>query len=270
MGLSDLQGPLSQFQATTVGRADIYALVLSLNKDLAKDAIEGRILKEEFDDKWPKFEAHLVKQLEGVSIPSRDTISGVLEALRTNGVSKPEIGTTAYFRDGFESHGLYAAATSTARERIFVFGRKNRKLFDKEHLDFFRVLGSRMRKGFDFRCLFLSPSAPPHVLAAAHEDSDFRDQLQASIAKAVSLLRDASVDPDKVLREYQIGRESATVIVDDAVLFTPIEHNPSGVTRRLTKCGFTMTDSTTSLGKSIVTDFENVWSAARPVSSSPP
>lgn len=270
MALSDLQGPLSQFQATTVGRADVYALVLSLNKDLGKDAIEERILDEEFGDKWPKFEARLAKQLEGVSIPSQDAISGVLEALRTNGVSKPEIGTTAYFRDGFESHGLYAAAAATAKKRFFIFGRKNRKLFDKEHLDFFRVLGNRMRQGFDFRCLFLSPSAPAHVLDAAHEDAKFPDQLEACIKRAVSLLRDASVEPDKVLREYKISRESASVIVDDAVLFTPIEHTPAGVTRRLTKCGFTMTDSTTSLGKSILADFETVWNAGHPVPASPP
>ena len=73
------------------------------------------------------------------------------------------------FENGFESHLLYKVALEAARKRILVFGRKNRKLFDKEHGGALKNLKELiLRDGLDFRVLFLDPDAPRAVLACAH------------------------------------------------------------------------------------------------------
>lgn len=57
-GLSptDIQGPLSQFQASIFSKSEIKKLVLSLNKSLEDKALEAPVLDEAFETFWPKLE----------------------------------------------------------------------------------------------------------------------------------------------------------------------------------------------------------------------
>lgn len=169
-----------------------------------------------------------------------------------------------YFRTGFESHGLYTSAMETATSRLWIFGRKNRKVFDKDHNDFFDSLPKRIANGLDFRVMFLAPDSASHVLRAAHLDEDFSDQLEECISRARRVLRRGGVDMADHCRLYSVNRTASIVAVDDAVVFSPIRLDGSGRAEKLTKSAFTVVSSASDFGEQLIEMFETQWMAAKP------
>jgi hypothetical protein len=92
------------------------------------------------------------------------TINNVVRALARHGIERSVSGYQIFFDGGFETHALYSTLSEIAAERLLVFGRKNRKLFNKNHKKFFHGLNQRIEKNFDFRVMFLDPDAPTEVL----------------------------------------------------------------------------------------------------------
>lgn len=145
-----------------------------------------------------------------------------------------------------------------------MLGRKNRKLFDKDHRDFFSRLADR-RPSFDFKCLFLDPNAPAHVLTAAHRDPDFREQLIRCVAAAAVRPIEAGLNPEDHARLYRVPRSLAYLVIDGAVAYTPVQYDASGYAANLTKCGFTLASGTSSFGNELVSQFLAIWEAATPL-----
>lgn len=259
-----VEGPLAQFQSTVFERASIERLVAGFNAKLTDKQLDPKTLSANVAATWQKFESDLSMitkiQIEGASLHA------VLAALRTHGMPNPSVGRMVCFSEGFESHWLYQAAYQLARRRLLVFGRKNRKLFDKQHASFFAELPARINSGLDFRCLVLDPTAPAATLSEAHEDEDFGDQLKRCIQQAVKVLSRCGLDPDMVCRAYSIHRPFALVVVDDAVLFAPIDFGASGHAQGLTNCGFQIIDADLALGQRLVRTFDEAWDSAQPVS----
>ncbi len=261
MRANDLMGPLSQFQATVFEREEMHALARSLNARLGDDASDELVLNDAFRHFWDEFEdkvrAVTHQQVETDSVPL------IIKTFAKHGLPSPNVGRIAHFGSGFESHSIYGTACSVADRRLNVFGRKNRKLFDKEHSEFFKTLKPRVDSGFDFRCLFLDPASPKHVIAMAHEDDAFLEQLTACIRQAAKVVRGAGLEPGKHIRLYNVPRTSAMVIVDNAVLYTPIHIGQHGRATALTKCGFSVVDSHAVLGHEIISEFDRIWEGAR-------
>lgn len=263
----DVKGPLAQFQATILEKRDFFDFVSGLNAQMCEDAVELSVLRDAFDRTWPDFEKR-VDNLSRTRIPATAaSLPTVIQAFSKHGLPEPALGSAAYFAEGFESHGLYNTVCDVATERLYIFGRKNRKLFDKEHAEFHRTLKSKVETGFDFRCLFLDPSAPAHVIAASHEDSDFRGQLSQCIRNAMHVFSAVGLNPQEHLRIYDHQRTTTIVVVDDAVLYTPIKLTSAGVASRLTKCAFTVLSSGAPLGHELLESFLTAWRSARPVES---
>jgi hypothetical protein len=265
MRASDLEGPLSQFQASTFDRTEMFSLMSSLNDELDDDRVEEQILRDSFDKFWPELEER-VRAISHMPL-SAQSVPLVVRTFAKYGLPEPEVGSTAYFASGFESHGVYDTVCAVAQQRIWVFGRKNRKLFDKEHADFFATLLPRISNNFDFRCLFLDPHSPNYILSSAHQDSDFPEQLRASIQNAVAVLTKAGVDPDQHCRTYSIQRSLTSITADDAVLYSHIHRNPEGKAAQLTKCAFTVVNSLSPVGVEVTKEFLELWDTGAPITS---
>lgn len=254
---AELEGPLTQFQATVFDREDMLALAQSLNGELGEDRADDQVLRDAFDKFWPELEQrvdHLARTQLGAQ-----SVAGVVRAFAKHGLPSPRIGNAVYFEAGFESHGLYETVCSVAERRLYVFGRKNRKLFDKEHERFFLDIRKRLEDGFDLRCLFLDPRAPDHVLSAAHADSDFRNQLYSAIHQAQRVFRSVGLNADDHCRTYSIQRSFSSIIVDDAVLYTHIRLTPDGIASRLTKCAFNVVNAHAVIGEELTREFLDLW-----------
>lgn len=62
---------------------------------------------------------------------------------------------------------------SNADKRLWIYGRKNRKLFSNDNRPFFSDLKRRLQNGFDFKCLFLSPNLEPNLLEKSQKFPNF-------------------------------------------------------------------------------------------------
>src|SRR5262245_51618338 len=187
MSPGDLDGPISQFQAVIIGREAMRQLAISINDLLGSERLPSEVLAKSLSANWRTF----AEKLEDArAIPLESTsIRSVLKTLRRHGLPEPSDGRTLNFNSGFEHHSLYDAIFSLARKRLYIFGRKNRKVFDKQHDPFFERLPKLVANRFEFRCLFLNPAAPKSVIRDAHADLDFSKQLQRSIDDAKDQLR---------------------------------------------------------------------------------
>lgn len=265
MSPNELKGPLKQFQATILEKADILKLINTINAHLGESRLDRDILSDCFQRFWPDLESEMIK-IGKVAIPGGEiAMSRVVEAFAKHGLPSPTIGSEAHFISGYESHGLYSTVMELAKERLYIIGRKNRKVFDKEHQDFLSSLPGKLRTGLDFRVLFLDPDAPEHVIKTAHKDDDFRDQLRSCIDNATRALRRHGVDPSVVCKKYSTMRVASVIVVDDAVLFSPVRLSPDGRAEKLTKAPFTIMNSTTPLGQELCDSFLKSWETGKPL-----
>ncbi len=261
---SDLISPLNQYQATTLLKTDFLNFLKALNKQLDDLKIREEILEEEFELKWDKFYSSVEETLNQIHFKSSSKIfPQILEALKQHGLPQPESGTTVQFSEGFESHAVYESAFKNAQKRLYIYGRKNRKVFDKEHWWFYEELNKKKDNGLDFKCLFLDPQSSNDVIGSAHADEDFLDQLNACIENATKVLGRFGVVVSEHLRYYGRPRAFSIVVVDDAILFRPIEYDSNGKAKRLTKSSFTLTSTSTSVGKSLEENFIAIWDSSK-------
>ena len=154
----DLGGsPLSQFQAVQLLEQDVPRLLRSLSSELGEGRIPDAILEKSFRQNWPDLAVRL-QEIEAIAIDDMaETLPGVIEVFSNRGLAEPHPGRIVHFEEGFESHTLYNLVFEQAARRLLVFGRKNRKMFDKEHRDFLGDLPRRIAAGLDFRCLSWIP-----------------------------------------------------------------------------------------------------------------
>jgi hypothetical protein len=267
MRANDLTGPLAQFQATAVDKEDLLRLLESLNGRPREKLIDKALLRETFEREWPELERRIEEVAEAPVPATVESVPSVIRSFAKRGFPEPALGSAAHFTSGFESHGLYGTVCDLATRRLNVFGRKNRKLFDKEHSDFFTTLKAKIDDGFDFRCLFLDPKSPAHVIAAAHQSDEFTTELCQCIEQACGVLTEVDLDPRDHFRTYCVQRGVSLLMVDDAVLYSRIKTTADGRARALTKCPFTVVGSASALGMDLEEDFEQVWEAATPIAS---
>jgi hypothetical protein len=84
---TDMQGPLSQFQATTVEKAETRKLLFTINKALGAHSLQTSQVNAAFDKWWPDLDS----QLQAISAmqlsappkrPDRELLEEVLETVR--------------------------------------------------------------------------------------------------------------------------------------------------------------------------------------------
>jgi hypothetical protein len=235
-------------------------LVKSLNNSLDGLKISDEILMEGFKEKWPKFIRHFEKEISKVVFQSASNVfSNILSSFKKSGLPNQEIGQLVHFNEGFESHAFYEVVLKCAKSRLYFFGRKNRKVFDKEYAWFFEGLRDKINHGFDFKCLFLDPDSDDSILNSAHKDLNFKEQLTTCIYNTKGLLNQHHLHSNGILKKYNFQRPYSIAIVDDVVLYTPIEYSVDGKAEKLTRVSFSMTSINTNQGKVMEHNFENAW-----------
>ena len=265
MSPSELSGPLTQFQATIVEKKDIFKLIKTLNSEIKDLKIDEKILKDAFEKNWSEFEEK-ISEITKIEIPGERTkVSRVIKAFAKYGLPDPIMGSQAFFSSGFESHGLYSTLTEVAKDRLYIFGRKNRKFFDKEHREFFHNLKEKIDRGFDFKLLCLDPQAPEHVLRSAHQDDDLKTQLEGCINIAMDILSKTNIVVEDHFRMYDVHRTMVCMIVDGAVLYSPVALDEAGRTKKLTKAPFSVINANSEFGKELIEMFTSHWNCSNPI-----
>lgn len=179
----------------------------------------------------------------------------------------------AFFLTGFESFELYKIITDSflySGKYLWIYGRKNMKLFSGNYSAFFNYLrnkacdGKVEMDGIDFRCLFLDPCS--EEVKHAHKQQDiFVPELKSSILRAETVIGGNNI-LKKSFRFYSNKREEIIIRLDNCIIYSRPTFDATGRPHLLTNTAFEVFSTKTEKGQECIKKFENIWNNAREMS----
>lgn len=257
--------PYEEFQALKSERSGVLKLVQDLNQMLnPAERLKDRLLEDAFETYWPKLDK-AIRDLTFIKTPGDSPVlEDVLRALKACRIDHV-IHTDYQFSNGFESPALYSAIANLAQKRLYIFGRKNRKIFDKGYKVFFDSLPKRFKNGFQLRVLFLDPLASEDILRNSQQIPDFKSELQKCITTAKKCLEQHGINASAHCRTYSIQRTGAIMVVDELVLHCPAVLDAKGRVKAFTNAPFSVFHADSPCGKEMLESFESLWKSAKPL-----
>lgn len=177
---------------------------------------------------------------------------------------------SAFFLTGFESFELYKIITDAflyTGKYLWIYGRKNMKLFSGNYGSFFRYLDEKSfnnkmgMDGIDFRCLFLDPNSN-EVKRAHRQQEIFIPELKSCIMRAQTVVGD-NTELKKCFRFYSNKREEIIIRLDNCILYSRPVFDTNGMPQLMTNTGFEVFGAKTDKGIECIKKFERVWDGAR-------
>lgn len=254
--------PINQFQRLQYSKATLKRLVTQLNQETHTFS-DIKTLETQFNLNWNILNKEIKNCLKKYTLYNKRPLTcGLLtETLEQAGFPVPCLGDITLYESGFETQKLYEIILNSAEKRLWVFGRKNRKLFSTENREFFSKLSEKQENGFDFKCLFLNPlnlDAQVNAQRIPH----FTQKLNICIDDARNILENNDVNFNSVCKFYDCNRTEHLIIVDNVVLCSNISYANDDFPLPLTKAPFYITEVDNSIGRNFVHKFNNVWKEA--------
>ena len=258
-GKNNNSTPLEHLQLCSPEKNVFLEIVKSLYD---KNCGDGEVpsfetLIERFSDLWDGYLRKIAKVREA-SIQSDDIYSYVLRLNEECNMSATE-GNVFRVASGFETSSLYDFILRNTSNRLWVLGRKNKKLFDRTNIERFRSFSKRDPSNFSFKCLFLDPSSKNTNLTNAQKKSHFKDSLKVCINDAVDVLNEVGMTPSQHLRFYRVIRNDAIIISDNTVFFENVKYDADMKPMHLTGTGFFITSTDTCIGRHFLEVFTVLW-----------
>ena len=175
----------------------------------------------------------------------------------------------AHFLSGFESFDLYKAIIESfmyTGKYLWIYGRKNMKLFSGSFSNFFRYLEEKTysntgMNGIDFRCLFLDPNSS-EVERAHIQQEIFAPELNACILRAKAVIKD-NKQLEKCFRYYSNRREEIIIRLDNCIIYSRPIFDAHGKPQLLTNTGFEVFSVNSPKGQECIEKYEEIWNNAR-------
>lgn len=177
----------------------------------------------------------------------------------------------AYFHTGFESYDLYKVITESfmyTGKYLWIYGRKNMKLFGGNFKEFFKYLDDKSYNhedmdGIDFRCLFLDPNSD-EVDRAHSQKEIFRQELKTTLYRARDVIGD-NERLSRCFRLYSNKREAIIIRLDNCIIYSRPMFDAEGVPQLLTNTPFEVFSAESNKGKECIQKFEEVWANAQKI-----
>lgn len=233
-----------------------------------KDTLKNRHRIEQFQQNILKIkEKYRLVDIECIDLVEKITNSGIFSMENPYYRDK-----TAFFLTGFESFDLYKIITDSflyTGKFLWIYGRKNMKLFSGNFNKFFRYLDEKTfnnmgMDGIDFRCLFLDPTSD-EVLHAHRQQEIFKLELKASILRAQTVIG-KNMELKRCFRQYSNRREEIIIRLDNSILYSRPVFDATGTPQLLTNTGFEIFSVKTDRGRQCVEKFEKIWNSAKELS----
>lgn len=173
---------------------------------------------------------------------------------------------SAFFMTGFESYELLKVVTHSfmyTGKYLWIYGRKNMKLFGGSFKEFFLYLHDKAAyehlgmDGIDFRCLFLDPSSE-EVNRAHVQQEIFIAELKATILRAKDEIGE-NEQLKKCFKMYSDRREEIIIRIDNSIIYSRPSFDSKGRPHLLTNTAFEVFSVNSTKGKECIKKFNNVW-----------
>ncbi len=252
------KNPLHNYQYATASLDKINELCIDIAEKLSYNNIIKTVKQIEIKTKkYYSIIKKLSEQIPGTGLLKSKGFVEFLSSEYSFGTSLQ--GEIAEFENGFETPELYRAILKYVDKQLYVLGRKNTKLFSNSNRPFFYDLKEKIKKGFDFKCLFLSPES--EYVSNAQNDTYFLMHLKDRIVTAQRMINDEELF-DEICRGYNVVRNTAIIIADDVVIFSPITYDTYGTPTPLTYADFFVTDKNSEIGNKYLKQFNEIWKKA--------
>lgn len=150
-------------------------------------------------------------------------------------------------------------------KHLWIYGRKNMKLFGGSFSSFFKYLEEKTAfegmAGIDFRCLFLDPDSPEVEKAHLQQDI-FKAELTATILRAKTVVKD-NVQLQQCFRLYSNKRDEIIIRLDNCIIYSRPSFDANGYPQLLTNSGFEVFSTKSDKGKECVKKYENIWNNSK-------
>ena len=233
--------PFASRQATKLNKEDVIKLLESIYKaeqnniSMSEDEVKDNILK--FIDSYLK---------DCINIISSDTIVELnenLDDIRLNVCNSLETKCVEskihLYEKGFETHEFYDFILNNVKKRLWVFGRKNKKLFDYSHREGLEKVFDKIKNNdFDLKVLFFNKYAEQKVVEMQQKKSHFLGALETSVNDAIDAFDENELDFNNYCKFYNVIRNEAIIVMDNFVFFSHVLYSSDGKPKHLTGSSF--------------------------------
>lgn len=187
----------------------------------------------------------------------------VVEILKKyDGFPEAKFGNAIQYEKGFETHTFYKFLLDNVKERLFIFGRKNSKIIQK---DLEEDIGNILDKNVDLRMLYIHPDAEESINNTAQAIDDFRDKLIISLKYAIERFSNLGRNIEEHCRLYKTKRDSEIIIADNVVFFKDLEYSEKGKLLQFTNASFFIVSVNSQIGSNYFHKFTDTWDSAEKV-----
>ena len=141
-------------------------------------------------------------------------------------------------------------------ERLYIYGRKNRKLFTRNNAKLKELLNKKV----DFKCLFLSNKSNSSILKIAQENENFEQDL----TKVIDSVKEKYTNYLSCFKKYDFQQLKRIIILDDVVLYAPVEFEKGNV-KHFTKSKFKVYTANSAIGIDLIHEFNKIWDISNPL-----
>lgn len=233
-----------------------------------------------FNKNWNSYINEVQRILESEQlIPNncKDLFNQIMEDSENNfTIVSPEITANhILFHKGFSTNAmtklLLHNIVDYQGKRLWLFGRRNKRLFSSDSDYFFKFLAEEgLKNGVNFRCLFPMPNSDAMNKAVGKDkERRFKADLQVSLEGAVRLKNRFNLPIDKMFRLYKCRRPCSIVIIDNTVLYNSIPCDGDGYPLPMTNSPFEMLglpeESTETKATMLLNKYEDIWNQSIPL-----
>ena len=168
----------------------------------------------------------------------------------------PSLGSVIKYDSGFETNYFYDFLLENAKKRLYIYGRKNKKLGDKTFKDKFKKI---LDNKIDLKILFLNPNSNYAKDKKAQDIASFKSALIACILDISERFKKNNLDISHYCRMYDEQRASEIIIADEVVFYKDLAYSTEGKPLHFTNESFYITSVDSLLGKKYYDIFDITW-----------
>lgn len=168
----------------------------------------------------------------------------------------PSYGSVIKYDSGFETSYFYDFLLENVKKRLYIFGRKNRKIGDRTLSQKFKSI---LENNIDLRMLFLNPNSEYAKGHQAQDTDFFREKLVASIKEINERFETQKLDISHYCRMYDEVRTSEIIIADEVIFYKDIAYAMDGKPLHFTNDSFCITSINSMLGSKYYKLFDAAW-----------
>lgn len=258
--------PFKELQLQKFNKGSIEKIAKNINqkyRELTGElAIASTTFEKYFKDTWSNLYDSvnniIVQQtMESDNVITKENVTEKLS--RYANFPSPAPGSVIRYDSGFETSYFYDFLLENVKKRLYIFGRKNRKITDKT---LNTKLKSVLNNNVDLRMLFLNPNSAQAKDRVAQDTDRFRDKLLMSINELHELFKSENKEMSQFCRMYNEQRESEIIIADEVVFYKDLAYSEDGKPLHFTNQSFCITAINNPLGNKYFTLFEKTWKKA--------